>query len=280
MSKRRVSLALPRALLLATAGLVLVAALASAHDTWLLADRQSVPVGTRLTLSMTSGMAFPKNETRIDPTRLKTATARLAGQSSALRPMTSSQNALRLQAVLTKPGVATIWASLKPRTLELTPKQVTEYLDEIGAPDSVRRLYVGVPQPPRWRERYTKYTKTYVAVGQGVRDSSWREPAGIGLEIVPLTDPTTIGVGDTLTIRVLRGGVPAPAFPISDVFAAEVSNRLVRTDSNGAAKLPAVRAGLWMLRGTDLRRPPSDVDADWESMFSTLTLRVTPRRTR
>lgn len=280
MSKHHVSRTLPRALALAIAGVVVAAALAAAHDTWLVPVRLAVPAGTRVTLNMTSGMAFPKNETRIDTARLETAMVRLAGQSSALKPIASPESALRLQATLSKPGVATMWASLKPKTLDLTPKQVTEYLEEIGAPDSVRRLYVAVRQPPRWRERYTKYTKTYVAVGEGKNDSSWREPVGLGLEFVPLSDPTAIAVGDSVSIRVLRGGAPAAAFAIGDVFAAEISNRLVRTDANGVAKLPALRAGLWMLRGTDLRRPPNGVDADWESMFSTLTLRVAPRRAR
>ena len=227
---------------------------------------------------MTSGMAFPKNETSIDTARLEGASVRLAGGTSALRAIESPKTALRLEATLTKAGVAAIWVSLKPRTLELTPKQVTEYLDEIGAPDSVRRLYTGSGQVPRWRERYTKYAKTLVAVGKPANDNSWRDPVGIRLEIVPLTDPTRLVAGETLTVRVLRGRTPAAAFPIGDVFAGETSTRLVRTDDNGIAKLLARRAGRWMLRGTDLRRPAPNVDADWESSFSTLTLNVSGRR--
>ena len=144
----------------------------------------------------------------------------------------------------------------------------------------MRRLYSGSAQVPRWRERYTKYAKTFVAVGSLTTDTSWRNPVGLGLEIIPLTDPTRLVTGDTLTIRVLRDGVAAVAFPIGDVFAAETSSRLVRTDGSGVAKLPARRAGRWMLRGTDLRRPAPTVDADWESSFSTLTLSVAARRPR
>lgn len=269
-----------RALIVGAVGVICIATIASAHDTWLLPDSTSVPVGANVRLSMTSGMSFPKNETGIDTARLEGASVRLAGKTSALKPIESPKTALRLETTLRKAGVASIWVRLKPRTLELTPKQVTEYLDEIGAPDSVRRLYSGSGQVPRWRERYTKYAKTFVAVGASTTDASWREPVGIGLEIVPVVNPTKLTAGDTLTIRVLRDGAPAGGFPIGDAFAAETSSRLVKTDANGVAKLLARRGGRWMLRGTDLRRPASDVAVDWESSFSTLTLNVAPRRSR
>src|SRR5256885_6432486 len=43
---------------------------------------------------------------------------------------------------------------------ELTPEQVDEYLDEIGAAEETRayrKLH-----PGRWRERYTKHAKTFL----------------------------------------------------------------------------------------------------------------------
>ena len=267
-----------RALAAAVVGSALVVVLAgvlSAHDTWLLPERGRAPVGARVRLELTSGMAFPRTETAIDPGRIFNATLRLAGESHPLTRLGSNKSALSLGATLTHAGVATLWVRLKPRTLELTPKQVQEYVDEIGAPDSVRQLYAPSSPPRRWRERYTKHAKSYIAVGSTAGDTSWRVPAGLSLEIVPLTDPTSIAPGDTVVVRVLRDGAPAVDFPVGDVPAGEESQRLSRTDAQGVARIAAPRhAGSWMLRGTDLRRPPSGTDLDWESNFTTLTLFV------
>jgi uncharacterized GH25 family protein len=258
---------------------VLMASVLSAHDTWLLPERGRAPVGTRVKLDLTSGMAFPRTETAIDPARIVDASIRLAEESRPLTRLGSSKSALSLGATLTHAGVATLWVRLKPRTLELTPKQVQEYVDEIGAPDSVRQLYAPSSSPRRWRERYTKHAKSYIAVGVTAGDTSWRVPAGLSLEIVPMTDPTSIAPGDTVVVGVMRDGVPAVDFPVGDVPAGETSQRLSRTDAQGVARIAAPRhPGSWMLRGTDLRRPVSGTDLDWESNFTTLTLFVGPAR--
>lgn len=249
----------------------------SAHDTWLFSSRTTVPVGTRLTFDLTSGMAFPANATAIDPARVETAMYRLAGNTSMLARR-AGKKSLRLEAFLSKPGLATIWITLKPRTLDLTAAQVHEYLEEIGAPDSIRALYPAKGPTPRWREQYSKQAKSFVNVGQPANDTSWKIPVGMSFEIVPLSDPRAIVKGDIAQFLVLRDGRPVANFPVGSVGAARKSARLDRTDANGIVRIPATIVGRWMLRATDLRRPPAGTDADWESVFTTLSLNVVARR--
>jgi uncharacterized GH25 family protein len=261
-----------------TSALVLiVASLAAAHDTWLLPSKADVAVGERVTLDMTSGMAFPKNESAIDSLRVSEARMRLGAETTALRMRPGGKTSLRFIATPGRTGIATIWVRLKPRTLELTPNQVREYLAEIGAPDSIRVLYGPNSPPRRWREQYTKYAKTVISVGRAAVDSNWATPAGLGLEIVPLSNPARLAAGDTLVVRVLRGGIPAANFSVGDVTEAEHSDRLTRTNEAGLAHLVARKAGRWMLRGTDLRRAVADSTIDWRSEFTTLTLFVARR---
>ena len=257
--------------------LLVMVSFAAAHDTWLLPSKGRVAVGERVTLDMTSGMAFPKNETAIDSTRVADARMRLGTEAPALAIASGGKAFLRFLATPRRDGIATIWVRLKPRTLELKLEQVREYLAEIGAPDSIRALYAPSAPPRRWREQYTKYAKTIVAVGSA-RDSTWTTPAGLGLELVPVSDPTRLFVGDTLVVRVLRAGVPAANFPIGDVGEGEQANRLTQTNDAGVARLVATKAGRWLLRGTDLRRAVSDTTIDWRSEFTTLTLFVGRRR--
>lgn len=250
---------------------------AAAHDTWLFPARTRVPVGTKLSLDLTSGMSFPKNMLAIDPVRIDAAMVRLGGQTSTMSRKVVSKKFLRLETTLARSGVATVWISLKPKTLELTPSQIQEYLEEIGAPDSIRAHYPAGKKNPRWKEEYRKEAKSFVFVGSSEADTSWKIPAATSFEIVPLTDPAKLIVGQTAMFRVLRDGRALPNFPVGSVTAAKTKPRLDRTDAEGILHIAPPAAGRWMLRATELRRPSAGTSIDWESVFTTLTLSVQPR---
>jgi hypothetical protein len=223
-------------------------------------------------------MAFPKNEFAIDPARIEVASLRLGGQTSSMIRKVVSKKYLRLETPLPRNGVATIWISLKPKTLELTPSQIQEYLEEIGAADSIRAIYpAGRKTNPRWREEYRKEAKSFVFVGASDADTSWKTPAGTSFEIVPLSNPAKLVVGQAATFKVLRNGKPLSNFPVGSVTEARSKPQLDRTDPNGVVRIIPPAAGRWMLRGTDLRRPAAKKNADWESVFTTLTLNVSAR---
>lgn len=246
---------------------------ALAHDTWLLARRTSVPPGTSVALDLTSGMAFPANETAIKPDRIARAAVRLAGETTDLEDRRSAAKSLQITARLSKPGVAALWVELAPKSIELKPDQVQEYLDEIGASEALQRAWKEMPEPRRWRELYSKHAKTYVRVGQPEADRSWAEPAGMGLEIVPEKDPTALRPGEDLPVRLLRGGQPLPSFAVGLVRQGEAHGALKTTDAEGRATFRLDKAGRWLLRATDVRRS-SKPEADWESDFTTMTIEV------
>jgi len=154
--------------------------------------------------------------------------------------------------------------------------QVAEYLDEIHAAEAIRKAWTAAPEPKRWREIYTKHSKSYVRVGEPTSDLSWAEPAGMPLELVPGTDPTVLRVGDEVSALVLRHGAPVPGFPVGIVHAGDRSATVRITDARGQVSFPLDHAGRWLLRGTDLRIS-SGGEAEWESDFATLTIEVRPR---
>jgi len=255
--------------------LLLCVSLLDAHDTWLLPLSFRVPRGSRVTLELTSGQAFPRNETAIAPERIDTAAFRLASRVGSLAPEPGT-DALRLHARLDDAGLATIWVSLKPRTLDLTPAEVDEYLPEIGAPDSVRAIYER-SAPRRWREEYRKFAKTFVQVGTSpTQDPSWFRPVGQPLELVPSMDPTMMRVGARLAVTLLQHGVPLAGLSVGARAEGEQMGTLQTTDANGTVTFTLARPGRWMLHATQLRRS-SQPGLDWESDFATLTFAVGPR---
>jgi uncharacterized GH25 family protein len=248
------------------------ASTAAGHDTWLLPARFDLPAGGRIVLDLTSGMGFPTPGSSIQPNRLAATGLRIAGRKRPLDAGNPDKTALSLSVRTSGTGVATLWIATHPRTLTLTPAEVQEYLSEIGATADVESRW---RRQQRWRETYVKLAKTFVRVGQPSADQSWREPVGLALEIVPLADPTTLLVGRELPVRVLRDAKPLPRFSVSALSSATHEPIMRSTDGDGRAVFTLDRPGTWLLRGT-LIEPSSSPDADWQSLFATLTVRVEP----
>lgn len=253
--------------------IIALASCALAHDTWLIPDRFAVERDSIVTLDLTSGMAFPALDTSIKPERVDRALCRLAGRKSELTDYSPAPKSLLFKARLSESGVATVWVELKPRSLELTARLVKEYLDEICAPDDIRQQWVNAKRPRRWREVYTKHSKTFVRAGQAQSDRSWAEPVGMKLEIVPDKDPTSLRVGDELAVRVLKNGAPLAGVSVGTVSAGDAKGKIQKTDAEGRATFRLDRRGHWLIRVTELRKS-SQTGIDWESDFTTLTLHV------
>jgi hypothetical protein len=241
-----------------------------AHDTWLLPARASVPPGTEVALDLTSSMAFPALDYAIKADRVGRALCRLAGKTTPIATRKTGPHSLQLRAKLAAPGVATLAVVLAPKSIDLKPAEVAEYLDEIGASAAIREAWAGMKEPKRWHEVYTKHAKTFVRVGEPASDRSWAEPLGLGLEIVPEKDPTTLAAGDELPVRILRKGTPLPGFPVGLVHQGDAKGGLKTTDAEGRVVFRLDRPGRWLLRGTDLRQASGA--GSWESDFTTLVV--------
>lgn len=242
---------------------------AAAHDTWLLPQSFQPGESGMFQFDLTSGMAFPKLEAAIKPERVDSARLWLGGKSTDLVPAAGAAS-LRFSAAVTQPGLAAVGISLKPRTLELDRAKVAHYLDEIAASPEIRAQ---ARRGARWRESYVKHAKTFVEVSPKPDDRSWSEPVGLVLEIIPGVNPMTLRKGDDLPLRVLKDGKPLAGFALNLVGAGGGRGVTRRTDQDGRLTFRLEASGLHLVRGTELRAVQSP-ELDWESDFTTLTLRV------
>ncbi len=254
----------------------LTASAALAHDTWLLPSSMAVAPGGAVTLDMTSGMAFPDPETVVNPDRIAVARCRLAGIVVDIVDLTLAQKLLQLRVRVERPGVATIWAESKSRTLALAPAEVKEYLEEIGATETVGRDWERTPEPRKWRETYTKHAKTFLRVGAPASDNSWAQPTGMTLEIVPEKDPTTLAAGEDFAVRLLLDGRPLAGLSVGIVAAGQKAGRIQKTDAEGRATFHLDRAGWFLLRAVQIARP-ANPGGEWVSHFATLTVKAASR---
>lgn len=247
---------------------------AAAHDTWLQPRRTAVLPGTIAQIDLTSSDKFAAFDTAIKPDRIEAARARLNGKTFDIRPGEPEKRSLELRVALPDPGVAALWLSLAPQSIEMNRKQVQHYLDEIDAPPLLTQAwYAGKKGAKPWREIYSKHAKTFVRVGRPKADSSWSQPVGLALEIIPEKDPTTLRAGDEFPVRVFKNGTPLIDFSLGIMREGGTNRVFKKTDAAGRAVFKVARAGKWLLRGTELRSS-NKPGTDWESDFTTLWFEV------
>lgn len=250
-----------------------LATAALAHDTWLVADQMRVAPKTTVTLDLTSGMEFPKLDVAPKPENAPNASGRLAGRTFEVTDKSAASQSLQFKATLAESGIAALWIKLPSRTLELKPEQVKMFNEEVNAPEALQKEYDDMPEPKRWRGTSTKHPKTFVRVGEAKADTSWKEPVGLFLEIVPEKDPTALRAGDEFPVRALRDGVPFAGFPLHAVTAGDKEGQAQKTDANGRATFKLNRAGRWLLKGVEARKS-SVPDMNFEAKSATLTFEV------
>lgn len=244
---------------------LLLAPAAFAHDTFLTADGRCGPT----TVHLTSGMQFPALDFAIAPERVMRATVQAAKRRVDLKGAVAP-HALDFQIDAPAEGLAIVAVELSPKTLELTPSQVSEYLDEIAAPDDIRERWKAHPDV-RWRETYTKHAKTFVHCG-GAANSYLS--TDMGFEIFPqVSDLYSLHAGDPLRVIAVHDHKTLMRnFPI--ILERDGGPRLVaKSGSDGIATFTLPGPGRYMLSATYLRPADSGV-VDWVSDFSTLTFEI------
>jgi hypothetical protein len=247
--------------------LLALASPAVAHDSWIAPDQFRDACGA-VTLHMTSGMEFGKLDYAIDPARVTRAMISIPGRRLNMTPRTAAHS-LDFNVEVPK-GISVVAVELAPKTLDLTPAQVREYLDEIVAPDDVRAQWNA--HPGRWRETYTKHAKTFLRCGDA--DDHFQISTDMGFELIPQgTDPTSLKAGDTFRVILFRPKQLIRDVPI--VVVREGAGRVATITPNreGIASFVPDQPGRYMLTATQLRRADGK-DADWVSDFTTLTLEV------
>jgi hypothetical protein len=98
---------------------------------------------------MSSGMTFARDDLAIEPSRVGTTVARLAGKTGPLPAGTVRGGALLIPWTPAAPGVATIGISLAPKNLDLAANLIEVYFLDINADAQTRAQWAAIPAPHR-----------------------------------------------------------------------------------------------------------------------------------
>jgi hypothetical protein len=237
------------------AALATLAATAGAHDTWF--ERLPAAAGEAV-LALGTGTQFPAYESGIDARYLVRQGCRDATAAHAMQPLRNEPTALLLRA---SAGAQTCWAQLEAFTIELPAEKIAVYMHEINANPEVRAAWADIQRRGLpWKERYTKHARIELGGANA-------QPTTMAM------DALLENSGETLTLRVLRDGLPLPGLAVELRGEASRYGIWRRTDAQGRVQVPALPAGRWVLRGTDLRLSSNTPDT-WESRFVTLAFEI------
>ena len=165
-------------------------------------------------------------------------------------------------ATFAKPGAGMILVHRLPQVWSLTPE---------GMKKGTKKDLPGATKS----NLYEKFAKAIVPVGGS--DTGFDAVVGQKLELVPLTDPTKVKVGQDMDVKVLYDGQPTPAVVLAtyDGFTKNPNTYAYYTETgdNGVAKVRITHPGLWMVR-TEVKGAAADGAVDQEALRSTLTFCV------
>ena len=258
--------------LVAFAAAGLAAASAAAHDFWIEPSTFHPAVGARVDVSLRVGQDFrgdpvPRNPALIE--RFALVTDRVESLIDGL-PGTDPAG----ETAIPTPGLAWIVYRSGRSPVALEADKFEKYLTEEGLEKvSETRRARGESAKPG-REVFSRSVKSLLLAGDVPGGAKgFDRAAGLTLEILLRADPRR-AVPGTLPVRLLSDGRPLAGALVTALHAPESARVTARTDVRGDASLVLPKKGVWLVKAVRMTPAPPGVDADWESVWTSLTFEV------
>ena len=254
--------------------LLAVPAVAAAHDLFLKLADYFVAPNRPARITVLNG-TFTTSENAIVRSRVADLTVagpggRVTLDSSAL-VVTGTRS--RITAPVAAPGTYVAGLSTRPNEIDLTGAEFKTYLEEEGLDAVVAARREGGMLERPVRERYAKHVKAMFRAGSA-GGSAWSTPLGYPVELVPLADPYTLHRGDTLRVRLLVSGRPAPEGTVllaggRTTPGGRIPVQKVPSAADGTAAVVLTSAGTWyakFISMTAVTTPGANYVSEWATL--------------
>lgn len=259
----------------AAAAAAVAAAPVLAHDFWLQPQRFWVQPGAALPMVLLVGHGAARQRSDIAASRFTLFRSigpdgmrNRAGELTLGKPADASP---RFAAA----GTHVVFFATSNVASELPAKRFNEYAAAEGLDMVIagRRASGALGRPGR--ELYSRRGKAIVQVGApgSAMQPHVTKPVGLGLEIVPLTNPYA-GTGATrMTVQVLYQGKPLPGalIKLNNLAADAQPVEMHRSDGAGRAVFRLQRSGRWQYNVVWSQPLANNSSADFLTTFSSLT---------
>ena len=262
----------------ATLLILLSAALASAHDMFVKPDRFFVAENSETIIRVLNG-TFSKSENSIARSRILDLS--VIGPNGRFRMDTSAWSAAGDTSTFRfrsgAAGTYVLGFSTRPNIIAMSADTFHMYLNEDGIPDELAaRRRDGTANRPA-KERYSKHVKAFVQVGE-TRSAAYATELGYPAELIPVSNPYSLKVGDALRVRTLVDGRPTANQYVQyggrTPSGGRIEQRNARSGSDGVVRIPVTARGTWYVKFINMRRLAGDTAATHESKWATMTFQV------
>lgn len=254
---------------------VLCAWPAVAHELWIEPQTFVIEPDTMIVADLVNGENFEGTKLAFIPQRFEHFAIVSGGKFAPVESRIGSTPALAQPGIGT--GLHVALYQSKPADLIYTEwEKFQRFLDHKDLDDDTRARHAALgATEDSFKEVYTRYSKTLVAVGDGAGAD---RRFGMETEIVALTNPYTDTVADGMRLQLFYQAAVRADEQI-EIFErapdGTVAVFLVRTDAEGVATVPVKPGHAYMADAVVLREPAPALaearDAVWETLWANLT---------
>jgi uncharacterized GH25 family protein len=252
--------------------LTLTAAPAHAEDYWLEFQPLQPTAGSELAVSLWLGKDFvPEAQQAMQQHRTVAMRHISRAGDTDLLPRTRDGVTPLLRMRLAQPGGHLLSLERDAARVQLRARDFNRYLEDEGLLAALAARKQAGEQWSRGKERYFRYVKAFVQVGD-VLDGISTQVVGQRLELVPDRDLAGLKAGDKLGVVVLFEGRPLVGTQVEAFTRGTSGSRTqgppVSTDAAGRAEFTISEAGTVLLRTVHMQRCVGCDGAQWESFWA------------
>lgn len=249
---------------------------ATAHEFWIEPETYTVDLGDPIIAELRVGQDFKGAAQTYFPDRFARFDVKMGETTRAVEGRIGDRPAMTF--VPEGEGLAVVIHETKGHTLRYSSRDLFEnFVEHKDLGDVLKRHAArGLPEL-EFREAYTRYAKSLVAVGDGAGADT---AVGLHTEIVALTNPYTGDLSDGVGVRVLLDGKPRADAQV-EVFARDgdgnVTQSFYRTDAAGETVIPVDPATEYMVDAVvmeDTGNDDPEAGPVWHSAWANLTFRT------
>ncbi len=178
------------------------------------------------------------------------------------------------------PGIFVVSYRSRHSFLSMEPAKFRSYLAEEGL-DQVSSQLAESDQPAvRVREAFSRCAKALILVGEsagGTESTPADRRIGLPLELVAETNPFRLAGGGELRLRVYFGDAPIRGVLVAALARSPEQRIAARSDAEGLFTL-RLTPGVWLVKTVHMVPAEAGLDADWKSLWASLTLEIPAQR--
>jgi len=241
---------------------VLATRAAFAHDFWIEPSNFHPAIGETVSAGLRVGQQFTGDPVGRDSAAIEKFIVRDSAGERALVGMERRDPAGYFR--VEHAGTAIVAYRSHPSYLEMPPEKFEQYLRDEGLERVIaERAKRGESQKPS-REIYSRCVKSLIVTD---RATDFTKPIGLRYEIIPLAITS-----DAIEARVVYESKPLAGALVIAMHQDDPSLRTsMRSDASGRVRFKLPKRGVWMIKSVQMIAAPPSSNADWESLWASLT---------